>query len=86
MKMDINLIITTSIIVIVVLVCTIWTTWWLRKNSIKIVMEMDEEAKHNAENLEVLDEHITETKKLLETYNKVIDEKTAELIKYKDGG
>jgi len=84
--MDINLVIATSIIVIVVLVCTIWTTWWLRKNAIKIVMEMDDESKHNEENLEVLDGHITETKKLLETYNKVIEEKTAELNKYKDGG
>ena len=84
--MDINLIIITSFIVIVILICTIWTTWWLRKNSIKIVMEMDDESKINTENLEVLDKHIIETKDLLETYNKVIDEKTAELNKYKDGG
>ena len=78
--MDINLIIITSFIVIVILICTIWTTWWLRKNSIKIVMEMDDESKINTENLEVLDKHIIETKDLLETYNKVIDEKTAELL------
>ena len=84
--MDINLIIATSIIVIVVLVCTIWMTWWFRKKSIKIEMEMDEESRTNTENLEVLDKHIIETKNLLETYNKVIDEKTAELNKYKDGG
>ena len=84
--MNINLIIATSIIVFVVVLCTIWTTWWLRRNSIKIVMEMDDESKHNAENLETLNTHIIKTNDLLETYNKVIDEKGAELNKYKDGG
>ena len=84
--MNINLIIATSIIVIVIVLCTIWTTWWLRRNSIKIVMEMDDESKHNAENLETLNTHIIKTNDLLETYNKVIDEKGVELIKYKDGG
>ena len=84
--MNINLIIVTSIIVITIIICTIWMTWWLRKNSIKIIQGIDEESDLNSENLEVLDEHITETKKLLETYNKVIEEKTAELNKYKDGG
>ena len=84
--MNINLIIATSIIVIVVVLCTIWTTWWLRRNSIKIVMEMDDESKHNDENLEILNTHIIKTNNLLETYNKVIDEKGAELNKYKDGG
>ena len=84
--MDINLIIATSIIVIVVVLCTIWITWWVRRNSIKIVMEMDDESKHNAENLETLNTHIIKTNDLLETYNKVIDEKGAELNKYKDGG
>ena len=84
--MDINLIIATSIIVIVIVLCTIWMTWWLRRNSIKIVMEMDDESKHNAENLETLNTHIIKTNDLLETYNKVIDEKGAELNKYKDGG
>jgi len=84
--MDINLIIATSIIVIVIVLCTIWTTWWLRRNAIKIVMEIDDESKHNAENLETLNTHIIKTNDLLETYNKVIDEKGAELNKYKDGG
>ena len=84
--MDINLIIATSIIVIVIALCTIWTTWWLRRNAIKIVMEMDDESKHNAENLEILNTHIIKTNDLLKTYNKVIDEKGAELNKYKDGG
>ena len=84
--MDIYLIIATSIIVIVIVLCTIWTTWWLRRNTIKIVMEMDDESKHNAENLETLNTHIIKTNDLLETYNKVIDEKGAELNKYKDGG
>ena len=84
--MNINLIIATSIIVIVVVLCTIWTTWWLRRNSIKIVMEMDDESKHNDENLEILNTHIIKTNNLLKTYNKVIDEKGAELNKYKDGG
>ena len=84
--MDIYLIIATSIIVIVVVLCTIWITWWLRKNSIKIVMEIDDESKHNSENLEILNKHIIKTNDLLETYNKVIDEKGAELNKYKDGG
>ena len=72
--MDINLIIATSIIVFVVVLCTIWTAWWLRRNSIKIVMEMDDESKHNAENLEILNTHIIKTNDLLKTYNKVIDE------------
>ena len=84
--MNINLIIATAIIVIVIVLCTIWTTWWLRRNSIKIVMEMDDESKHNDENLEILNTHIIKTNNLLETYNKVIDEKGAELNKYKDGG
>jgi len=84
--MDINLIIATSIIVIAIVLCTIWTTWWLRRNAIKIVMEMDDESKHNAENLEILNKHIIKTNDLLETYNKVIDEKGAELNKYKGGG
>ena len=84
--MNIYLIIATSIIVIVVVLCTIWITWWLRRNSLKIVMEMDDESKHNAENLETLNTHIIKTNDLLETYNKVIDEKGAELNKYKDGG
>ena len=84
--MDIYLIIATSIIVIAIVLCTIWTTWWLRRNAIKIVMEMDDESKHNAENLETLNTHIIKTNDLLETYNKVIDEKGAELNKYKDGG
>ena len=83
--MNIYLIIATSIIVIVVVLCTIWITWWLRRNSLKIVMEMDDESKHNSENLEILNKHIIKTNDLLETYNKVIDEKGAELNKYKDG-
>ena len=73
--MNINLIIATSIVVIIVVLSTIWMTWWLRRNSIKIVMEMDDESKHNAENLEILNKHIIKTNDLLETYNKVIDEK-----------
>ena len=84
--MNIYLIIATSIIVFVVVLCTIWITWWLRRNSIKIVMEMDDESKDNAENLEILNTHIIKTNDLLKTYNKVIDEKGAELNKYKDGG
>jgi len=84
--MNIYLIIATSIIVIVVVLCTIWITWWLRRNSLKIVMEMDDESKHNAENLEILNKHVIKTNDLLETYNKVIDEKGVELNKYKDGG
>jgi len=84
--MNINLIIATSIIVIIVVLSTIWMTWWLRRNSIKIVMEMDDESKHNAENLEILNKHIIKTNDLLKTYNKVIDEKGVELNKYKVGG
>ena len=84
--MNINLIIATSIVVIIVVLSTIWMTWWLRRNSIKIVMEMDDESKHNAENLEILNKHIIKTNDLLETYNKVIDEKGVELNKYKVGG
>ena len=84
--MNFNLIIATSIIVIIVVLSTIWMTWWLRRNSIKIVMEMDDESKHNAENLEILNKHIIKTNDLLETYNKVIDEKGVELNKYKVGG
>ena len=84
--MNINLIIVTSIIVITIIICTIWMTWWLRKNSIKIIQGIDDEADHNSENLEVLDKHVNETNELLKTYNKVLDEKTAELKEYKDGG
>jgi hypothetical protein len=84
--MNIYLIIATSIIVVVIILCTIWTTWWLRRNSIKIMMEIDDESEHNAGNLETLNTHIIKTNDLLETYNKVIDEKGAELNKYKDGG
>ena len=84
--MNIYLIIATSIIVVVIILCTIWTTWWLRRNSIKIMMEIDDESEHNAGNLETLNTQIIKTNDLLKTYNKVIDEKGAELNKYKDGG
>jgi hypothetical protein len=84
--MNIYLIIATSIIVVVIVLCTIWTTWWLRRNSIKIMMEIDDESEHNAGNLETLNTQIIKTNDLLKTYNKVIDEKGAELNKYKDGG
>ena len=67
--MNINLIIVTSIIVITITICTIWMTWWLRKNSIKIIQGIDEESDLNSENLEVLDKHVNETNELLKTYN-----------------
>ena len=84
--MNIYLIIATSIIVVVIVLCTIWTTGWLRRNSRKIMMEIDDESEHNAGNLETLNTQIIKTNDLLKTYNKVIDEKGAELNKYKDGG
>ena len=84
--MNINLIIATSITVIVIVLCTFWMTWKLRKNSINIMEEMDDESKHNGKNLEILNNNVTETSKLLKTYNKVVEEKTIELKKYKDGG
>ena len=84
--MNINLIIATLIMVIVVVLCTFWMTWKLRKNSINIMEEMDDESEHNEKNLKILNDNVTETSDLLKTYNKVVEEKTIELKKYKDGG
>ena len=63
--MNINLIIATSITVIVIVLCTFWMTWKLRKNSINIMEEMDDESKHNGKNLEILNTNVTETSELL---------------------
>jgi len=83
--MNINLIISTSVVVVVVIVCAAWITWKIRKNSINIMEELDDESENNEKNLETINENVVQTSKLLKTYNKVLEEKTTELKKYKDG-
>jgi|TARA_B100001964_G_scaffold185621_1_gene205919 hypothetical protein len=84
--MDNNLLIYTAIVVVVVIACAVWIIWKLRKNSIHIMEELDDESDHNQKNLKTINENVIETNELLKTYNKVVEEKTAELKKYRDGG
>ena len=84
--MDISLIISTSVMVFVITACTIWVTWLIKKNSKNIIEELDDESINNGKNLKTINDNVVEASDLLETYNKVINEKTAELKEYKDGG
>ena len=84
--MDNNLLICTAIVVGAIIACTIWITWKLKKNAINIMEELDDESQHNGKNLKTINDNVVQTSNLLETYNKVVEEKTVELNKYKDGG
>ena len=83
--MDNNLIILVGIIFIVLL-CAAWLTFWSKKNYSNISDEIDDLNEETGSNLEILNKNVLGINDLLETYKKVIDEKTNELNKYKEGG
>tara|TARA_B100001996_G_scaffold190535_1_gene145676 strand:+ start:2260 stop:2895 length:636 start_codon:yes stop_codon:yes gene_type:complete len=84
-KMDNNLIIL-IIIIGIVLLCTAWLTFWSKKNYSNISDEIDDLNEETESNLEILNKNVLGINNLLETYKKVIDEKSEELNKYKEGG
>ena len=83
--MDNNLIILVAIVV-AVLLCAAWLTFWSKKNYSNISDEIDDLNEETGSNLEILNKNILGINDLLETYKKVIDEKNEELNKYKEGG
>ena len=83
--MDNNLIILVAIVV-AVLLCAAWLTFWSKKNYSNISDEIDDLSEETGSNLEILNKNVLGINDLLETYKKVIDEKTKELNKYKEGG
>ena len=83
--MDNNLIILISIIGFV-LFCTVWLTFWSKKNNSNISDEIDDLNEETGSNLEIINKNVLEINELLKTYKKVIDEKNEELNKYKEGG
>ncbi len=83
--MDNNLIILVGI-VFIVLLCAAWLTFWSKKNYSNISNEIDDLNEETGSNLEILNKNVLGINDLLETYKKVIDEKTKELNKYKEGG
>ena len=83
--MDNNLIILVAIVV-AVLLCAAWLTFWSKKNYSNISDEIDDLNEETGNNLEILNKNVLGINDLLETYKKVIDEKTKELNKYKEGG
>ena len=83
--MDNNLIILVAIVV-AVLLCAAWLTFWSKKNYSNISDEIDDLNEEIESNLEILNKNVLGINDLLETYKKVIDEKTKELNKYKEGG
>ena len=83
--MDITFIIP-GIIIAIVLLCTVWLTFWSKKNNSNLSDEIDDLNEETGSNLEILNKNILGINDLLETYKKVIDEKNEELKKYKDGG
>ena len=83
--MDNNLIILFAIVV-VVLLCAAWLTFWSKKNYSNISDEIDDLNEETGSNLEILNKNVLGINDLLETYKKVIDEKNKELNKYREGG
>jgi len=83
--MDNNLIILVAII-LVVLLCAAWLTFWSKKNYSNISDEIDDLNEETGSNLEILNKNVLGINDLLETYKKVIDEKNEELNKYREGG
>ena len=83
--MDNNFIILISIIGFV-LFCTVWLTFWSKKNNSNISDEIDDLNEETGSNLEIINKNVLEINELLKTYKKVIDEKNEELNKYKEGG
>jgi len=83
--MDNNLIILVAIVV-AVLLCAAWLTFWSKKNYSNISDEIDDLSEETGSNLEILNKNVLGINDLLETYKKVIDEKNEELNKYKEGG
>ena len=83
--MDNNLIILVAIVV-AVLLCAAWLTFWSKKNYSNISDEIDDLSEETGSNLEILNKNVLGINDLLETYKKVIDEKNEELNKYREGG
>ena len=83
--MDNNLIILIAI-VFAILLCAAWLTFWSKKNYSNISDEIDDLNEETESNLEILNKNVLGINDLLETYKKVIDEKSEELNKYKEGG
>ena len=83
--MDISFIIL-GIIIVIVLLCSAWLTFWSKKNSSNLSDEIDDLNEETGSNLEILNKNVLGISNLLETYRKVIDEKNEELNKYKEGG
>ena len=83
--MDNNLIILVAIVV-AVLLCAAWLTFWSKKNYSNISDEIDDLNEETESNLEILNKNVLGINDLLETYKKVIDEKNEELNKYREGG
>ena len=83
--MDNNLIILVAIVV-AVLLCAAWLTFWSKKNYSNISDEIDDLNEETESNLEILNKNVLGINDLLETYKKVIDDKNEELNKYREGG
>ncbi len=73
------------LIILLLIILTSIMIWRIEKNSKIIKKNINEESRHNEQNLETMNENISETNKLLTTYKKTIEEKSHELKKYKEG-
>ena len=73
------------LIILLPIILTSFMIWRIEKNSKIIKKKINEESKHNEQNLETMNDNIGETNKLLTTYKKTIEEKSHELKKYKEG-
>ena len=69
------------LIILLPIILTSFMIWRIEKNSKIIKKKINEESKHNEQNLETMNDNIGETNKLLTTYKKTIEEKSHELKK-----
>ena len=73
------------LIILLPIILTSIMIWRIEKNSKIIKKNINEESRYNEQNLETMNENISETNKLLTIYKKTIEEKSHELKKYKEG-
>ena len=73
------------LIILLLIILTSFIILRIEKNSKIIKKKINEESIHNEQNLETMNDNISETNKLLTTYKKTIEEKSHELKKYKEG-
>ncbi len=73
------------LIILLLIILTSIMIWRIEKNSKIIKKNINEESRYNEQNLETMNENISETNKLLTIYKKTIEEKSHELKKYKEG-